>query len=59
MDINLGGVVLAAAFAAIAFGVTRAVVSALRRRRAPRKGQPEPTPTSRQVRRARERQRKR
>lgn len=61
MEIGLGGVVIAAAVAAIAFGVTRAVVVARSRRKtdlgAAKRGDGQPV--SRQVRRAQERRAKR
>lgn len=61
MEISLGGVVIAAAVAAIAFGVTRAVVLARSRRKtdlgAAKRGDGQPV--SRQVRRAQERKAKR
>lgn len=52
MDISLSGVVVAAVSAAIAFGIARAVVTAMRRRRQARDDASAPATQSRQVRRA-------
>ena len=61
MEINLGGVVIAAAVAAIAFGVARSVVVARSRRKTERgaANRGDGQSVSRQVRRAQERKNRR
>ncbi|MBA4265709.1 MAG: hypothetical protein C0453_11550 [Comamonadaceae bacterium] len=52
MDISLSGVVVAAVSAAIAFGIARAIVTAMKRRRQARDDVSAQATPSRQVRRA-------
>jgi ribosomal protein S9 len=59
MDISLSGVVVAAACAAIAFGIARAITNAMKRRRQAREDANAQTRQSRQVRRAQARKHRR
>lgn len=59
MDISLAGVVVAAACAAIAFGIARAIATSARRRQQAREDANAQTRQSRQVRRAQARKHRR
>jgi predicted amino acid dehydrogenase len=59
MDISLAGVVVAAACAAIAFGIARTIATAMRRRRQAREDTSAQSRQSRQVRRAQARKHRR